>query len=315
MHALYVPAAGEPPIAGDLPTPELGEGTVLVRVKAAGLNPIDNGIAAGMLAAMMTHQYPLVLGRDAAGVVAAVGADVDHVKVGDEVLGHVLLAPPVHAGTLAEYVALPAAAVAAKPAELGFAEASALPLAGAAAVAAVDAIDPAEGDVVLVNGASGGVGSFVVQLLAARSVTVIATGTGHDTDRLQSLGATTVVDYTAGPVADTVRAAHPDGVDALINLAGHRPEDVPLAAVRAGGRVATTTMAPDQQAIDTAGLAGSTVMATPTRGVLEHLAEQAARGTLRIDVEQILTLDQAADGLALLANGQARGKIVVTVGQ
>ncbi|MDQ5840536.1 MAG: alcohol dehydrogenase catalytic domain-containing protein, partial [Chloroflexota bacterium] len=108
MRALHVPAAGQQPQLSDVPTPTVTEGTVLVRVKSAGLNPIDNGIAAGLLAAMMPHTYPVVLGRDAAGVVEAIGAGVDHVQVGDAVFGHVLLAPPVRAGTLAEYALFPA---------------------------------------------------------------------------------------------------------------------------------------------------------------------------------------------------------------
>src|SRR4051794_26633706 len=159
MRALHVPTAGEQPQLSDLPVPRVAEGTVLVRVKAAGLNPVDNAIAAGMLAGMLPHEYPVVLGRDAAGVVEAVGAGVASVAVGDEVVGHVLLAPPVSAGTLAEYALLPAAAVAAKPAALDFETAAAIPLAGAAAVAAIDAVDPQPGQTVLVNGASGGGGS------------------------------------------------------------------------------------------------------------------------------------------------------------
>jgi NADPH:quinone reductase-like Zn-dependent oxidoreductase len=133
----------------------------VIRVKAAGLNPIDNSIAAGTLAQMLPHEY--VLGRDAAGVVAAVGAGVDHVKVGDELVGHVLAAPPIQAGTLADYALLPAAAVTRKPAELDFVTAAALPLAGAAAAQAVEAVDPQPGQTVLVNGASGGVGSYALQ--------------------------------------------------------------------------------------------------------------------------------------------------------
>jgi NADPH:quinone reductase-like Zn-dependent oxidoreductase len=119
MRALHVPEADRQPVLDELPTPSVADGTVLVRVKAAGLNPVDNAIAAGMMAEMIPHEYPLVLGRDAAGVVQAVGDGVDHVEVGDEVLGHVLLAPPVRAGTLAEYALLPAAAVSKLPAGLG----------------------------------------------------------------------------------------------------------------------------------------------------------------------------------------------------
>jgi NADPH:quinone reductase-like Zn-dependent oxidoreductase len=312
MRALHVPAAGELPQLADLPTPEPAEGTVLIRVKAAGLNPIDNAVAAGFLAQMgMPHEYPVVIGRDAAGVVEAVGAGVDHVAVGDEVLGHVLLTPPISAGTLAEYAVLPAATVTPKPAGLEFTAAAALPLAGAAAVQSIEAIDPQPGQTVLINGASGGVGSFAVQLLAARGVTVVATGTAADADRLTALGATTVVDHTAGPVAEQVRAAYPDGVDALVSLYGMDPSGTPIAAVRAGGKVAGVAAVPDEAALAAAGLTGTNVMAAATRDVVGPLAEQAAAGTLQISVADVLTLDQAAEGLGRLATGGAGGKLVV----
>jgi NADPH:quinone reductase len=314
MKAVHVPAPGQPPQLGELPVPEVTEGTVLIRVKAAGLNPIDNGIAAGMLAQLLPHQYPLVLGRDAAGIVEAVGAGVDHVAVGDAVFGHVLLAPPIQHGTLAEYALLPAATVTAKPAALDFAAAAALPLAGAAAVQVVEAIAPQPGQTVLVNGAGGGVGSFVVQLLAARGVTVIATGTAGNRDRLLGLGADRVIDHTTESVAEQVRVAYPDGVDALVNLAGNSAAEVPLAAVRTGGAVATTTRAPDAAALDTAGLTGGGIMAMPVRETTAPLAEQAAAGTLAVQVASVVPLDHALDGLATIAAGQAEGKLVVTVG-
>jgi NADPH:quinone reductase-like Zn-dependent oxidoreductase len=314
MRALHVPAAGEEPRLADLPSPEATEGTVLVRVKAAGLNPIDNAVAAGMLAQMgLPHEYPVVLGRDAAGVVEAVGAGVDHVQPGDAVLGHVLLTPPISAGTLAEYAVLPAAAVTTKPAGLDFTQAAALPLAGASAVQSVEAIDPQPGQTVLVNGASGGVGSFAVQLLAARGVTVVATGKAADADRLTALGAARVVDHTAGPVSDQVRAIYPDGVDALVSLHGMNPASTPIAAVRTGGKVAGVAGVPDEATLAAAGLTGTSVMAAPTREVLAPLAEQAAAADLKIAVASVLPLDQATEGLNRLGSGGAGGKIVVTV--
>ncbi|MFI7708072.1 NADP-dependent oxidoreductase [Nonomuraea sp. NPDC049480] len=314
MRALHVPAAGAPPQLGDLPTPQVAPGHVLIKVKAAGLNPFDNVIAAGLMADRVPHEYPLILGRDAAGVVDAVGEGVDHVKPGDEVFGHVLFAPPVQAGTLAEYALLPAATVVVKPAGLGFAAAAALPLAAAAASAAIDHVDPQPGQVVLINGATGGVGLYALQLLAARGVTVVATGTDADAVPLTALGATTVVDYTSGSVADQVRAAYPDGVDALINLVGSTPAEIPLDAVRKDGAVATTTMVPDAGMFAAAGLTGATVFAHPIRETIAPLAEQAAAGALAIDVHTVLPLERAAEGLATLAAGKARGKIVVTVG-
>lgn len=314
MRALHVPEAGGQPVLGDLPTPEVTPGHVLIKVRAAGLNPLDNTIAAGMMAERFAHHYPLVLGRDAAGVVEAVGEGVDHVVPGQEVFGSVPLAPPVQAGTLAEYALLPAATVVVKPAGLDFTTAAALPLAATAASTAVDLIDPQPGQVVLVNGASGGVGRYAVQLLAARGVTVAATGIPEDAERLTELGATTVVNFAAGPVADQVLAIHPDGVDALVNLVGYTPADVPLAAVRKGGKVATTTMVPDADTLGAAGLTGGTVFALALRETTEPLAELAAAGTLAIDVHSVLPLERAAEGLAVLAAGRSRGKIVITFG-
>ncbi|ABW13133.1 Alcohol dehydrogenase GroES domain protein [Parafrankia sp. EAN1pec] len=314
MRALNVPAAGEQPRLSDLPVPGPVEGTVLVRVKAAGLNAIDNALAAGMMAEMLPHLYPLVLGRDAAGVVEAVGAGVDHVAVGDEVIGHMLLVPPIQAGTLAEYALLPAAAVTRKPAGLDFTTAAALPLAAAAAKTAVDAVEPEPGQTVLVVGAGGGVGSYAVQLLAARDVTVVATGTAADAGRLTALGATTVVDYTAGPVAEQVRAAYPDGVDALIDLVAYTPDSAPLDVVRKGGKVASTLGAADEEALAAAGLTGTSVMAAPVRELIAELAALAAAGTLKVDITTVLPLEKATDGLATLASGAARGKIVVEIG-
>jgi len=312
MGALHVPSAGATPVIGDLPVPEVAPGQVLIKVKAAGLNPFDNVIAAGHMAQMVPHEYPLTLGRDAAGVVVAVGGGVEDIAPGDEVFGHVLATPPIHAGTLAEYALLPASTVVIKPSELKFADAAALPLAGAAASAAVDAVNPHPGQVVLVNGATGGVGQYVVQLLAARGATVVATGTDTDAEQLLALGATTVIDYN-GSVVDQVKAAYPDGVDALINLVGNGAASLPLGAVRKGGTVASTIMGLDTDALEAAGLTGGTVRAHAVVETTAPLAEQAAAGTLVIDVHTVLPLDRAAEGLATLAAGTARGKIVVTL--
>ena len=313
MRALNVPAAGEQAQLSDLPTPEATEGTVVVQVKAAGLNPIDNAVAAGFLTQWgLPHVYPVVIGRDAAGVVTAVGAGVEGIAVGDEVLGHVLLAPPISAGTLAEYAVLPAAAVTEKPAGLDFTRAAALPLAGASAVQSIEAIDPQPGQTVLVHGASGGVGSFVVQLLAARGVTVLATGKPADAQRLTALGAAQVIDHTAGDVADQVRTNHPQGVNALVSLHGMDASATPIAAVRTGGKVAGVAGVPDEATLAAAGLTGSAVMASPTADVLAPLAQQAANGDLQIAVADVLTLDQATEGLGRLATGGAGGKLVVT---
>jgi len=141
---------------------------------------------------------------------------------------------------------MPAASVNVMPEGLDFTTAAAIPLAAAAASTAVGFLGDAAaaGSVVLVNGASGGVGSYVVQLLAARHVDVVATGQAADAERLHELGVKTTIDYTVGSVVEQVRGMYPDGVDALVNLAGNTPDQIPLGAVKAGGVVSFTTMGP-----------------------------------------------------------------------
>jgi NADPH:quinone reductase-like Zn-dependent oxidoreductase len=123
-----------------------------------------------------------------------------------------------------------------------------------------------------------------------------------------------VIDYTAGPVAEQVRAAYPDGVDALVNLApGYDPSAVPLAAVRRGGSLASTTALPDEQTLADADVTGSQIMVAAVREVVAPLAEQVAAGQLKVSVADVLPLDQAAAALNTLASGGAGGKLVINI--
>lgn len=311
MRALYLPGSGEQPTLAELPIPAPGADQVLLRVHAAGLNPLDNHIADGALEEMMEHRYPLVLGRDASGVVEAVGEGVTGIAVGDEVLAHVPFTPPFQVGTVAEFVVVSADTVVAKPIHIDHVTAAAIPLAGGAAQLLVDSVNPSSGQTVLVNGASGGVGRYTVQLLAQRGVTVVATGTPADAERLRELGATDVVDFTAGSVVDQVRALYPDGVDAMISLVGWTVEAVPLDALRRGGTVWSTTQVPDADTRAALGLTGGGIMASPSRDDIAPLAEQVGNGTLQVDIYRVLSLDQALEGLAELGGGKAPGKIVI----
>jgi NADPH:quinone reductase-like Zn-dependent oxidoreductase len=314
MKALALTDFDNAPALNELPVPEVASGQVRIRVGAAGLNKIDTAIGSGMLQGMAEYQFPVVLGRDAAGVVDAVGDGVDHVSVGDEVIGHVLLGPTLHDGTLAEYALVPADAVVAKPDNLDFTAAAALPLAGAAALAAVDAVEPSPGARVLIAGAGGGVGSYAVQLAASRGATVIATGLPDDADRLRDLGAAEVVDYRDDVAAQVLTGAG-GPVDALIDLVSFDADslDKLAATVRHRGKVASTLNAASPEALAPRGLVATNIMATPTRETLTTLVDEIQRGALRVDVEQTMSLDEATTGLETLANGQARGKIVVTL--
>jgi NADPH:quinone reductase-like Zn-dependent oxidoreductase len=314
MKAFALTDFDSAPALHDLPAADPAANQVRIRVKAAGLNGMDAAIVSGMAKAMAEYQFPVVIGRDASGIVDAVGEGVDHVSVGDAVIGHVLIGPALREGTIAEHALLPAEAVVVKPAGLDFAQAAALPLAGAAALAAVDAADVRAGQTVLIAGASGGVGSYAVQLAAGRGATVIATGLPEDAERLRGLGASKVVDYRED-VAAQLLADHGEGVDALLDLVSFDPDSFgKLArAVRRGGKVASTAGGATAEALEAAGLTGQVIVANPNRETLAALLVEVERGALRIDVEQVLRLDEAAQGLDTLANGHARGKLVIAI--
>jgi NADPH:quinone reductase-like Zn-dependent oxidoreductase len=171
-----------PGLREDLPTPKIGDDQLLIRVRASSVNPVDAFIASGILRGMVEHEYPVVLGRDYAGVVEQAGAAVDRYAAGDAVFGFLLHAnPTVHEGTWAELIVVPQdQSVARQPAGVDMGQAGAASLAGLTALAAHDALGLREGATVLVVGASGGVGSFAVQLAAGAGATVVAPGLAGD---------------------------------------------------------------------------------------------------------------------------------------
>ena len=228
----------------DAPTP--GDNEVHVRVQASSANPVDNAIAAGMLSGMVEHEFPIVLGRDYAGVVEQVGSGVTRFAVGDEVYGSLTHASPtVHDGTWAEFITVPEdSSIANKPTSVDVAAVAAAPLAAITALTAIDALQVSEGDTVLIVGATGGVGSFAVQLAAANGATVLAPALTEDGEYLRGLGVSEVLDRDAD-VAAAVRERYPDGVDALLDVVSYTPDalDVYAKALKEGGRAASSNSA------------------------------------------------------------------------
>jgi NADPH:quinone reductase-like Zn-dependent oxidoreductase len=299
----------------DLPDPELAPDAALIRIHAASVNGFDVYQASGGLMAMMPHELPTVVGRDLSGVVEAVGAARTDVAPGDEVLGFVLSAPPLHLGTWAEAVAGGDKLVLArKPAGIDWVTAAAIPLAASTALDAVDAVDPKPGNTVLVMGATGGVGAFAIQFAAQRGARVIATAKpGEDDAFVRSLGATETIDYTRSGLGDTVRRLVPEGLTGLVDGVSRAEAFMPLAAlVRKGGRVATTLGAADVDALFARGVRATNIMGTPTREKLESLAAQAAAGTLRVPVQATFSLIDAHQALEAFGAG-TRGKLVLTI--
>lgn len=305
MRAFVLGAFGVQPELRDLGDPEPGANELLVRVRASSVNPVDVFIAAGALQGMAEHVFPVVLGRDFAGTVEHVGSDVGRHQVGDEVLGFLLHAnPAVHAGSWAELIVVPEDDyVAAKPATLDFEHAGAAPLAAVTALAAFDALAPAAGDSVLVVGAAGGVGSFFVQLARVAGATVIAPVLAEDEEYVRSLGVSEIVDRGAN-LGEAVRASHPDGIDAILDLATQAPD---TSLLKEGGRVASPLGAAGE------GPGRFNVMAVPSTANLERVAALLEAGTLRVSLHRSYTLEQAGEALQALPATHTQGKLGLTI--
>ncbi|NWF25789.1 NADP-dependent oxidoreductase [Streptomyces sp. PKU-EA00015] len=307
MKAITYRTYGGPEVLeyGDVPNPKLGVDAVLIRVKAASVNPVDWKIQAGYLDAVMDAVFPVIPGWDVAGVVEETGVGVTEFAPGDEVIGYVR-EDFVSRGTFAEYVAAPVRTLARKPANLSFEEAAGLPLAGLTAYQALTrSLQVRAGDTVLVHAAAGGVGSLAVQIAGSLGARVIGTAGDHNHAYLRGLGAEPVA-YGEG-LADRVRALAPQGVDAVLDLVGADALKISPGLLAEGGRLAS--------AVDGAvlGLGGGYVFVRPDARDLEALTELAERGELRVDVAATFPLAQAADAQRLNREGHTRGKIIITV--
>jgi len=181
------------------------------------------------------------------------------------------------------------------------------------ALRCLDAVAPAAGEVVVVAGAPGGVGSFAVQLAAARGATVVASGPAGDTGYLTDLGATDVV-APGGDFAETVRKLHPDGIDALIDLVNGGDAFAELVdLVKPGGRVVSVHRAAEPAALKERGIGGANVMSNPDRALLDELGRLAAAGTLRVPIAATRPLAEAAEALADAKGRHTRGKTVLVM--
>ena len=295
------------------PTPQADE--MLVRLTAAGVNPFDFTIAQGLVRGRAPHTFPLVLGVDGAGIVEQAGGDVSRFRVGQRVYG-VFLHRPYGKGTYAEYIAVPERAwVSRAPEGVSLAHAAAAPSAGMSALALIEATGLHTGERVLIVGASGGVGSFAVQLAAGRGAEVIATARPSHVERLRDLGAGACIDYTAASVPDQVTAIAPDGVDVLWDLVSDRDIFAAnLQLVKHSGRAASSRYAASTNA--SAAMQVVNLDLTGTHGslrLLEKLTNEIEQNGLLINIHAEIPLRDAAEGVAQRAGRGARGKTIIVL--
>ena len=291
----------------DVATPEPGPGQVRVRVAGTTFNGVDGNIRAGNMQGPMPLTLPHVPGVDVAGTIDALGADTTGLRVGDRVIGFL---PFVADGASADYVVVPAEALAAAPTSIPLADAAALPVVALTAwQALVDHADLRAGQRILVNGASGAVGGYAVQLAAAAGAHVVATGGASSTDRLLALGAEQVVDHTTADVT----AAVTEPVDVLLNLAPITPEQFATLAslVADGGVVVNTTVWMPAPTDETRGVRGIDLYLRSDRDQLAELVARVDRGELIVDIAERVALRDLAEVHARAAAGTLTGKVVV----
>ena len=310
MRAFSVRKFGEAPKIHDLPVPS-AEGAFLIRVKYAGVNPLDYKLVEGLIA---TSTYPFILGVDFAGVVERVPQDERDLRVGDRIFGNAR----AH-GSYAEYTAVapgiktePLARI---PESVTDEQAAALPTPGVTALGALDLLGVSAGHHLVVMGATGGVGGYAVQMACSRGAHVIATVRG-DADEARRLGAEEVYDTEAVDAINAMRASHPDGVDAVLDLVNgsdaiRRDAEI----LKSGGSLVSTIHAADEGwfaecKITAHNIAPNANPQSSPQGLTE-LAHMVADGRITVRIRSVVELDGAEQMLQTLRKGGLRGKAVI----
>ena len=298
----YGPADVLHPVDTDQPQP--GPGQVRIAVRTAGVNPIDCKIRSGAMQQAYPVEFPSVPGREAAGVVDALGEGVTELLDGDEVLG------PTLTGAYAESALADANSLVIRPGSLSWEEAAAIPVAARTSYRILDMLNLHPGQTILLHGAAGGVGTVAVQFARARGLRVIGTASAANHDYLRSLGAVPV-EYGDG-LTERVRAAAPEGVDGVLDLAG-KGNVLPLSVELTGSADRVVTIADplaEQYGVRFSGGEGEI---DQTRRALTAALSLQTAGTLQVPVHRTYPLAEAAEAHRESEQGHLAGKIVLTV--
>jgi NADPH:quinone reductase-like Zn-dependent oxidoreductase len=313
MRAMAIDAPGGPEALRQTevlrPVPVNAE--LLIRVVAAGINPIDAETRSGKGVSEAIEHWPAVLGYDFSGVVVQSPYESHPLQPGTEVFG--MTTVPRCGGSYAEYVAVPALSVVRKPAGLSHVQAAAVPLAALTAWGlVVDLARAHDGQRMLVHGASGGVGHFAVQFAAYFGARVTATTSTRNVEWVESLGAMRVIDYTEERFEDVVSE-----MDVVIDLIGNGHDDTgtrSLPVLHRGGLIVNAPTGGWPTLVEDAaahGVRATTYRVSPDGAALAVIARLLESGDVRVHVDEILPLCQAAEAHALLERGHTRGKIVL----
>jgi NADPH:quinone reductase-like Zn-dependent oxidoreductase len=313
MNAVVIDRYGPPEVlqCREVAQPKPGPGQVLIRVRAAAINPIDWRIRNGSLRFILPGKLPLILGFDVSGEVAEVGAGVTGLQPGDEVFSYL---DQRHGGGYAEYAVASQQVVVPKPDNLSHEEAAAIPLAASTTLQALrDLAHVSEGSDVLVNGASGGVGTFAVQIAKALGAHVTGVCGTANLEFVRELGADKVVDYTA---EDFTHADH--RFDVVFDAVAKSSFSASRRVLRPYGVYVTTVPSPKTFLLAlVTRLAGGkrcrNILARSSGDDLRQLKELAEDGKLRPAIHHVYPLEQAAEAHTVSEAGHVRGKLVLRV--
>ncbi|RZL07912.1 MAG: NADP-dependent oxidoreductase [Hymenobacter sp.] len=295
---------------GPLDLPAVGEGEVLLRVKAAGINPVDYIVREGHFQAVVPNAFPAVPGWDVAGIVEKRGHGASRFAEGAEVYGYVRR-PVVQHGTFAERIVVPECYLAASPGQLSWEEAGGLPLAGLTAYQSIITAGHLQaGETILILGASGGVGGTAIQLAKNVGATVIAVASAQNAAHMKELGADFTIDYKAGLVADAVKKVAPNGVDLLFDAVSGDTLTQSLPALKSNGRLISVLNDGKNLALP-AGVHFQHVMAQPSVPDLDHLRELADAGKLKVPVAQTFALADIKQAFEQIETKHTTGKVVI----
>lgn len=290
----------------DAPRPSIADDEILVRVHAAAINPVDWKIREGYLKQMLDHQLPVILGWDVSGIVEEVGSHVKDFQVGDAVYSRPDL---TRNGAYAQYIAIRAAEVAAKPQSIDYIAAASVPLAGLTAWQALfDQANLSAGQTVLIHAAAGGVGTFAVQFAKWKGAHVIGTASSHNQDFLRELGIDQVIDYQQTRFEDVVK-----DVDVVFDTIGGEVQEHSWQVLKKGGILVSIVSPPSKETAAKYGVTEKYFFLQPNAAQLTEIAGLIDAGYVKTIVETVLPLNQVQQAHELSQSGHTRGKIVLQV--